>query len=168
MCVCMSICYVYSSAYKGQKRAPDFLELKLQAVVSCLQWVLGMKRPLQEKRFLHCWADHRAISPNATPSCLNIIKHWSFQGGHTVFYILRKHKTSYPFFFFFFWSVFYGLDVKIQSPSNATCTRNILPVPELACSRPQLLTFIKLYFMKILLQKAHNTVRCMLFPSNVK
>lgn len=86
----------------------------------------------------------------------------------TLFSISWESMKLLIHFFFFFWSVFYGLDVKIQSPSNATCTRNILPVPELACSRPQLLTFIKLYFMKILLQKAHNTVRCMLFPSNVK
>lgn len=68
---------------------------------------------------------------------------------------------------FFFKSVFLWIRCENSKPLlNATCTRNISPVSELACSRPQLLTFIKLYFMKILLQKAHDTVRCVLFPSN--
>ena len=43
VCVCVCVC-VYAcecSAHGGQKRAPDTLELKLQAVESCLLWVLG-------------------------------------------------------------------------------------------------------------------------------
>lgn len=40
-CVCICACICTCSAYRGQKRAPDPLELKLQAFVSHFGWVLG-------------------------------------------------------------------------------------------------------------------------------
>lgn len=39
----------------------NFLELTLKATVSCLQWVLGMKNPLQENQALQS----HLSSPNA-------------------------------------------------------------------------------------------------------
>lgn len=40
--------WIYST-YGVQKRVPDTLELKLQVVVSCLMWVLGIKLRSSER-----------------------------------------------------------------------------------------------------------------------
>lgn len=40
-CTCMHVCHMCVYAQKSQKKIPDPLEPKLQALVSCLAWVLG-------------------------------------------------------------------------------------------------------------------------------
>lgn len=171
MCAYMNICYVYSSAQKGQKRALDLLELKLEAVVSCLQWMLGMKRHLQEKRALL----------TAETSLQTQLHHMSVGTEHlsssdqyipgSTYYILSPLESMQGFIPFFFPICFYALNVKIQSSTQMPPA----PGPFYLCKNwsaysqshsSQLLTSIKLCFMKILLQKVHNTVRYGLFPSN--
>jgi hypothetical protein len=46
MCVCVCVyvgthAHVHLGLHIGWKRASDLLELELQAVVNCLEWVLG-------------------------------------------------------------------------------------------------------------------------------
>ena len=41
-----------TEACRGQKKASDPLELELQAVLSCLAWVLGTRSPVKEARAL--------------------------------------------------------------------------------------------------------------------
>lgn len=47
MCIVNTCVYVYVHRHagvpKGQKRAPDPLALKLEAVMSCQNWMLGLK-----------------------------------------------------------------------------------------------------------------------------
>lgn len=45
MCVCVWYVDVGAGIHRGQRRAPDSMELELQACVSCLMWVLGIKFP---------------------------------------------------------------------------------------------------------------------------
>lgn len=125
----------------------------------------------REASTLDCWD----ISPNPTPPyvCRNwtFIKLWSIHSGERTLYSIsfRKHARFYPPFFFPI--CFYALNVKIQSPTHMPPA----PEPFYLCKNwpaysqshsSQLLTSIKLCFMKILLQKVHNTVRYGLFPSN--
>lgn len=41
VCIYMWVCTCECSAYRSQREVCDFLELELQAVVSCYMWVLG-------------------------------------------------------------------------------------------------------------------------------
>jgi hypothetical protein len=43
VCVCVNICAMCAGVSTGHRGVPDFLELELQRVVSCLTWVLGTK-----------------------------------------------------------------------------------------------------------------------------
>lgn len=164
MYICVSA-WAYAMCIQAPTKARRVLELKLKAVVS-----LGTGNEETSAR--------EALSRLLSGPQSHLSKHNSIMSEHYQALIIpgRAHCFLYPWesmklLIHFFWGGVSFLRIRCENSkplSNDTCTRNILPVPELACSRPQLLTFIKLYFMKILLQKAHNTLRCMLFPSNVK
>lgn len=55
MCIVNAYAHVYvhrhASVPKGQKRAPDPLALKLQAVTSCQKWMLGLKLKYEQQAF---------------------------------------------------------------------------------------------------------------------
>lgn len=58
MYMCDYLCICECRCLRGQKRACDPLELELQAIVSCLTWVLGTElRPSARALcILHCGA----------------------------------------------------------------------------------------------------------------
>ena len=66
----MYVCFMYvcashvCSASRSQKRAPDRLELELQAIVNCPTWALGTEpSPLQGQRVLLTTAEPLFSSP---------------------------------------------------------------------------------------------------------
>lgn len=107
----------------------------------------------REASTLGCWD----ISPNATPPyvCRNwtFSKQWSIHSREGTLYSisLRKYASQSP-------------TQMRPAPGPFYLCKN-WPVHSQSHSS-QLLTPIKLCFMTILLQKAHNSVRYVLFPSN--
>jgi hypothetical protein len=56
VCVCVCVCacvHVYVGAHGSQREVSDPIELKLQAVISCLKWMLkNHSDPLEEQQIL--------------------------------------------------------------------------------------------------------------------
>lgn len=58
MCVCVWLCtHVRAGTHRDQKTGSDLLELELQAIVTCLTWVLGteVRSSPRAVRAPNCW-----------------------------------------------------------------------------------------------------------------
>lgn len=62
VCTCMPVCSMCVYDQKGQKKASNPLELKLQAVVSCLTWVLGAE--IESSEEWEAWTAEPSLRPH--------------------------------------------------------------------------------------------------------
>lgn len=94
------VMYVHAGAWRGQKRASDFLGLELRAVVSSVMWVLEAKLPASAKAVL-CLTTEPFIAPGQPLQLWGVTANPSWipwKGTHSVVTAGSAHSVLVFFF----------------------------------------------------------------------